>query len=445
MAETETGTLTAYGAIEESFLLAEEFEEGGGRACEALGEYKVRLSRAIARIRRMGAGQERDAISKLLHRMLDHAEKLKARVPVVPTTPLPQPVRQEDLLQYVTIGAGESAPEWDTIDPRTRAALMELVVLPVQRPDLFGVGRSVGPVLLFGVPGVGKSAIAGSMAARFAEITVVRLVIANAMRSWDAPGILAAADAYRRAHRPCVLFLDELECLPADPNAALNLTIETILASDSDGVVLVTQSPWNLPRALWRFRKVLVDLPDHAARVAIIRRHAHSMPNANGLFTNAELELTGSLTEGFTAADISILMRDTAMNSLRALMKATHFRLTRMPAAATEQWVACKPTDPGAVETTIMELPPDRLFIPPLVCLHFPSSPFRKKSSPPTHRRLLIFEHASHIHLFHHISLNDKEISSLVVIEFVHMCVCPFSNESPVRCVWCVLGTGFPL
>jgi vacuolar protein-sorting-associated protein 4 len=76
------------------------------------------------------------------------------------------------------------------------------------------------------------------------------------------------------------------------------------------------------------------------------------------------------LTNSYSGADISILIRDALMQPVRKVLSATHFRKVRGPSRSNPNKIVndllepCSPGVPGAIEMTWAEVPGDKLLEP---------------------------------------------------------------------------------
>ncbi|KAK5893959.1 hypothetical protein CesoFtcFv8_010701 [Champsocephalus esox] len=79
-------------------------------------------------------------------------------------------------------------------------------------------------------------------------------------------------------------------------------------------------------------------------------------------------------TQGYSGADISIIVRDALMQPVRKVQSATHFKKIRGPSRSNNQLTVddlltpCSPGDPAAIEMTWMEVPSHKL-LEPIVCM----------------------------------------------------------------------------
>lgn len=64
------------------------------------------------------------------------------------------------------------------------------------------------------------------------------------------------------------------------------------------------------------------------ARSYMFKLHLGSTPND---LTEADFAALGQRTEGYSGADVSIIVRDALMQPVRKVQSATHFRKVRTP------------------------------------------------------------------------------------------------------------------
>lgn len=190
----------------------------------------------------------------------------------------PQPIRSD--VKFVHVGGMTKLKE----------EIRKKIVLPMQRPDLYKAygKKSGGGILMYGPPGCGKTflarATAGEVDARFLAIgihDVLDMWVGNSERNLH--GIFESA----RAHKPCVLFFDEVDALGSNRadmkhHGARN-TVNQFLAEldgmngDNEGVLVLaaTNAPWQVDSAFRRpgrfDRVIFVPPPDEEARAEVLR------------------------------------------------------------------------------------------------------------------------------------------------------------------------------
>lgn len=210
------------------------------------------------------------------------------------------------------------------------------IILPLQQPDLFkAYGKKAGGgILLYGPPGCGKTflarATAGEVKAGFLAVG-----INDVLEMWigQSEKNLHALFEQARAHRPCVLFFDEVDALGANRTDLLKSGGRQLInqflseldgvATSNDGVLILaaTNAPWHLDPAFRRpgrfDRIVFVPPPDAGARAAILRLMLRGKPVGAVNF-----DAVAKKTEGFSGADLKAVVDLAVEQKLRDAMKA---------------------------------------------------------------------------------------------------------------------------
>jgi cell division protease FtsH len=215
-----------------------------------------------------------------------------------------------------------------------KAELREVVAF-LRDPAAFGrLGAHVPRgVLLVGPPGTGKTLLARAVAGE-ANVPFFTINGSEFVELFVGVGAARVRDLFRQARQsaPCIVFIDEIDALGRTRGAAVvtgandekEQTLNQLLA-EMDGftpesrVILLaaTNRPEILDPALLRAgrfdRQVLVDRPDRAGRVQVLRVHVRKTPLDPAL----DLDAVAALTPGFTGADVANLVNEAALAATR--------------------------------------------------------------------------------------------------------------------------------
>ena len=118
----------------------------------------------------------------------------------------------------------------------------------------------------------------------------------------------------------------------------------------------------------WRFEKrIYIPLPEEAARRRMFELHIGDTPNQ---LSSRDLQNLGRWADGYSGADISIVVREALMMPLRKVQRATHFKQVQGPCPTDPTKICdhlltpCGPKDYGAQEMNWMEVPRNKLLEP---------------------------------------------------------------------------------
>ena len=188
-------------------------------------------------------------------------------------------------------------------------------------------------VLLVGPPGTGKTLLAKAVAGE-ASVPFFSISGSEFVEMFVGVGAARVRDLFEqaRARAPAIIFIDELDALgrargavsPMGGHDEREQTLNQLLAEldgfdSSSGLVLLaaTNRPEVLDPALLRAgrfdRQVLVDRPDKAGRVQILKVHIKKIR----LDPQVDLEQVAQLTTGFSGADLANLCNEAALAATR--------------------------------------------------------------------------------------------------------------------------------
>ncbi len=215
-----------------------------------------------------------------------------------------------------------------------KAELQEIVGF-LKDPQHFGRlgGRAPKGVLLVGPPGTGKTLLARAVAGE-AGVPFFSISGSEFVEMFVGVGAARVRDLFEqaRAKAPAIIFIDELDALGRaraaggalgghdEKEQTLNqLLVELDGFDASKGLVLLgaTNRPEVLDPALLRAgrfdRQVVVDRPDKAGRLAILKVHMAKIR----LAPDNDTAKVADLTPGFTGAELANLCNEAALAATR--------------------------------------------------------------------------------------------------------------------------------
>lgn len=267
-----------------------------------------------------------------------------------------------------------------------KEALKEAVILPIKFPHLF-TGKRIPwkGILLFGPPGTGKSYLAKAVATEANNSTFFSVSSSDLVSKWlgESEKLVKNLFELARSHKPSIIFIDEVDSLCSsrsdnESESARRIKTEFLVqmqgvGSDNDGILVLgaTNTPWILDSAIRRRfeKRIYIPLPDEHARLVMFKIH---LGNTAHCLTEENIRTLASKTDGYSGADISIVVRDALMQPVRKVQSATHFKKITGPSPIDKEsicddlLVPCSPGDAGAIEMTWMEVPGDKLSVPPV-------------------------------------------------------------------------------
>lgn len=267
-----------------------------------------------------------------------------------------------------------------------KEALKEAVILPIRFPHLF-TGKRIPwkGILLFGPPGTGKSYLAKAVATEANNSTFFSVSSADLVSKWlgESEKLVRNLFELARQHKPSIIFIDEIDSLCSsrsdnESESARRIKTEFLvqmqgMRDDSDGILVLgaTNIPWVLDSAIRRRfeKRIYIPLPDELARNVMFKLH---LGNISHTLTEANFKELAAKSEGYSGADVGIVVRDALMQPVRKVQTATHFKKVRGPNPVNKSNIVddlltpCSPGDPNAIEMTWNDVPGDKLYEPPV-------------------------------------------------------------------------------
>ena len=184
-------------------------------------------------------------------------------------------------------------------------------------------------MLLYGAPGTGKTLLAKAVAnesdAHFILISGPELVSKFVGESEEK---LRAIFKEANEKAPSIIFMDEIDAIAPKREDVTNeverrmvsqlLTLMDGMATRGQVIVIAaTNRPNAVDPALRRpgrfDREIEIGIPDRPSRKEILQIHTRNMPLAK----DVSVDELAAITHGYTGADISALVKEAAMVSLR--------------------------------------------------------------------------------------------------------------------------------
>lgn len=191
-----------------------------------------------------------------------------------------------------------------------------------------------------------------------------------------------------RAKKPAIIFIDEVDSLcsarsDSENDATRRIKTEFLVQMqgvgvDNDGILVLgaTNIPWGLDAAIRRRfeKRIYIPLPEMAARKRMFEIH---IGNTLTTLDQNDYNSLGRDTDGYSGADIGIVVREALMMPIRKVQNATHFKVASGPdpsdpsKMANDLYTPCSPMDHDATEMNWMKVPGNKLLEPQVTVKDF--------------------------------------------------------------------------
>ena len=186
--------------------------------------------------------------------------------------------------------------------------------------------------LLVGPPGTGKTLLAKAVAGE-SKVPFFSISGSEFVEMFVGMGAARVRDLFKQAQEkaPCIVFIDEIDAIGKSRNSGamggndereqtLNQILVEMDGFEADkGVVILaaTNRPESLDKALLRpgrfDRRIPVELPDLAGRVAILKVHAEKVKMED----NIDYDVIARATSGASGADLANIINEGALRAIR--------------------------------------------------------------------------------------------------------------------------------
>ncbi|KRX10988.1 P-loop containing nucleoside triphosphate hydrolase [Pseudocohnilembus persalinus] len=268
---------------------------------------------------------------------------------------------------------------WDDIAglESAKEALKEAVIMPLKFPKFFqGPIKPWSGILLYGPPGTGKTQLAKACAHECGA-TFIAISNADIISKFVGESEKQIKQIFDKArqNKPCILFIDELDSILSDREQGEKneasarvktqflIEMQGIDGQENQGLLILgaTNLPWSLdPAVRRRFeKKIYIPLPDEKTRESLFQKLTAKTQSS---LKKSDFKNLAKLTQNYSGADISILVREACYQPIRKLQTAKKF--IEIKQNGQTLYKVADPKDKNAIKKNIMELNEDQVLLP---------------------------------------------------------------------------------
>lgn len=179
--------------------------------------------------------------------------------------------------------------------------------------------------------------------------------------------------------KPSIIFLDEIDSLMRKRTAQEDevtrrikneflVKMDSLNSSDDENsitngmavyVISSTNRPWDLDKAFFRRfeKRIYIPLPDLQTRVKLFKMNfsRNEYEERYHDFDEETYELFAQYTEGYSGADIELLIKDSGMKPIRELQKAEYFKIIEN--SSEKCWVPAMEGEEGSIKMSLFNIP----------------------------------------------------------------------------------------